>query len=59
MRTTLILRFAQKLREAGRLLELVVVPGARHGSGMSPQFHAYKVERLAWRFAIQEYLIKE
>lgn len=52
-------RFAQKLREAGRLLELVVIPGAKHGSGMSPQFQAYKVERQAWRFAIQEYLIKE
>ena len=39
--------------------DLVVVPGAKHGSGMSPQFQAYKVERQAWRFAIQEYLIKE
>jgi len=56
---TMASRFAQKLREAGRLLELVVIPGAKHGSGMSPQFKAYKVERQAWRFAIQEYLIKE
>ena len=52
-------RFASKLRAAGRLLELVVIPGAKHGSGMMPNFQVWKLEREAWRFAIQEYLVKE
>ena len=52
-------RFASKLRAAGRLLELVVIPGAKHGSGMMPNFQVWKVEMEAWRFAIQEYLVKE
>merc|ERR1712240_262012 len=52
-------RFAHKLRTAGRLLEFVVIPGAKHGSGMMPQFSAiWKLTREAWRVAIQEYLIK-
>merc|ERR1711936_1062659 len=51
-------RFASRLRACGRLLEFVVIPGAKHGSGFAP-FHAvFKVEREAWRLAIQEYLIK-
>ena len=33
-----MIRFANKLRAAGRLLELVVIPGAKHGSGMNPDF---------------------
>ena len=32
------IRFAHKLRTAGRLLEFVCIPGAKHGSGMMPQF---------------------
>ena len=52
-------RFATKLRAAGRLLELVVIPGARHGSGMMPSFKVWRLEREAWRMAIQEYLVKE
>jgi len=52
-------RFAAKLRAAGRLLELVVIPGAKHGSGMMPKFKVFKLEQEAWRLAIQEYLIKE
>jgi len=52
-------RFAHKLRTAGRLLEFVVIPGAKHGSGMMPQFSAiWKLTREAWRVAIQEYLVK-
>jgi len=51
-------RFASRLRACGRLLELVVTPGAKHGSGFAP-FHAvFKLEREAWRLAIQEYLVK-
>ena len=51
-------RFANRLREAGRLLEFVVTPGIKHGSGMNPQNSSFKLEREAWRLAIQEYLIK-
>jgi len=52
-------RFAHKLRTAGRLLEFVCIPGAKHGSGMMPQFSAiWKLSREAWRLAIQEYLVK-
>lgn len=52
-------RFAGRLRAAGRLLELVVIPGAKHGSGMMPHFNVWRMEREAWRLAIQEYLVKE
>jgi len=52
-------RFAHKLRTAGRLLEFVCIPGAKHGSGMMPQFSAiWKLSREAWRLAVQEYLVK-
>merc|ERR1711971_1395328 len=52
-------RSAHKLRTAGRLLEFVCIPGAKHGSGMMPQFSAiWKLSREAWRVAIQEYLVK-
>ena len=78
-----MLRFANKLRSAGRLLELVVIPGSKHASvflshflhittfyekwrfqsfcfpgGMTPEFSVWKVEREAWRVAINEYLVK-
>merc|ERR1712172_225811 len=52
-------RFAHKLRTAGRLLEFVCIPGAKHGSGMMPSFRAlWKLAREAWRVAVQEYLVK-
>jgi len=51
-------RFANRLRAAGRLLELVVIPGVKHGSGMAPGHACFKVEREAWRMAMQEYLLK-
>ena len=51
-------RFANRLRAAGRLLEVVVIPGAKHGSGMLPMYECFKMEREAWRVAVQEYLIK-
>merc|ERR1712037_372067 len=40
-------RFANRLRAAGRLLELVVIPGAKHASGMSPVYGCFKLEREA------------
>ena len=51
-------RFASRLRAAGRLLEFVVIPGAKHGSGNVPTHAVFKLEREAWRIAIQEYLLK-
>ena len=51
-------RFANRLRAAGRLLELVVIPGSKHGSGMMPIHACFQVEREAWRLAVQEYLVK-
>lgn len=50
-------RFAHRLRTAGRLLELVVIPGAKHGSGMMPHHECFNRERKAWKLAMQEYLI--
>ena len=52
-------RFANCLRAAGRLLELVVIPGIKHGSGMQPMMRCFKLEREAFRLAVQEYLVKE
>eukprot|EP00092_Neocalanus_flemingeri_P037993 GFUD01041361.1.p1 GENE.GFUD01041361.1~~GFUD01041361.1.p1 ORF type:complete len:353 (+),score=93.20 GFUD01041361.1:247-1305(+) len=51
-------RFASRLRAAGRLLEFVVIPGTKHGSGMMESHACFKVEREAWRMAMQEYLLK-
>ena len=51
-------RFANRVRAAGRLLELVVIPGTTHGSGMQPMLGCFKMEREAFRVAIQEYLVK-
>merc|ERR1712198_616809 len=51
-------RFANRLRAAGRLLEFVVIPGSKHGSGMMPIHACFQMEREAWRLAVQEYLVK-
>jgi len=51
-------RFANRLRAAGRLLEFVLIPGCKHGSGGMPYHAAFQVEREAMRLAIQEYLVK-
>ena len=53
-----LFRFANRLRAAGRLLEFVVFPGTKHGSGMLPKHACFKAEREAFRMAIQEYLLK-
>ena len=39
------LRFAHKLRAAGRLLEFVCIPGAKHGSGMMPHYR-WKLDQI-------------
>merc|ERR1711981_944841 len=50
-------RFANRLRAAGRLLELIVIPGAKHGSDMNPANKGlFKVGRAAMKLALKEYL---
>ena len=50
-------RLASRLRAAGRLLELVVIPGIKHASAFNAAFKCFKLEREAYRHAIQEYLL--
>merc|ERR1711892_237069 len=52
-------RFANRLRSAGRLLEFVIIPGAKHGSDMDASNGCFQTRQEAWRLAIQEYLVKE
>jgi len=49
-------RMANRLRAAGRLLELVVIPGSKHGSYMMPSTKCFKVANDAFKLAMQEYL---
>ena len=51
-------RIANRLRAAGRLLELVVIPGIKHASAFNPTFKCLKMEREAYRLAINEYLLQ-
>ena len=36
-------RLAYRLRRAGRLLELIVIPGGKHGSSMDPRLKNFKI----------------
>ena len=38
---------------------VMFIPGAKHGSGSQPHFNVWRLEREAWRLAIQEYLVKD
>lgn len=49
-------RMARRLRAAGRLLEMIVIPGCKHGSGMVKQYEAWEATMEAYRLAIREYL---
>ena len=51
-------RMANKLRAAGRLLEFIVIPGAKHGSNMFPGFKCFKTGSDAMKLLIEEYLHK-
>lgn len=51
-------RMANKLRAAGRLLEFIVIPGAKHGSAMFPNFKCFKTGSEAMKLLIEEYLHK-
>merc|ERR1719481_772196 len=42
-------RFAARLKAAGRLLELVVIPGSNHGSDMMPGLRCYQVKMEAFK----------
>lgn len=51
-------RFARRLNAAGRLLELVVVPGVGHGHAIDkPEFKKFKEHRNIVKTIIQEYLV--
>merc|ERR1711936_1237437 len=50
-------RMANRMRAAGRLLELAVLPGGMHGSEMMPGTECFKVGMDALKLAIKEYLL--
>merc|ERR1712241_1447842 len=49
-------RMANKLRAAGRLLELIIIPGSKHGSYYMPGAKCFKVANDAFKLMMQEYL---
>merc|ERR1711894_764570 len=49
-------RMANKLRAAGRLLELIIIPGSKHGSYYMPGTKCFKVANDAFKLMLQEYL---
>ena len=49
-------RITNKIRRAGRLLEFIVVPGAKHGSAMNPALKCFKTATDAKKLAFQHYL---
>jgi len=50
-------RFARRLRTAGRLLELIVVPGLGHGQAMEPKFKKFEELNNILKTLMKEYLI--
>ncbi|KAL5253801.1 hypothetical protein ACHWQZ_G013541 [Mnemiopsis leidyi] len=51
-------RLANRLRRAGRLLEFVVIPGAKNGSNLNPEFKCFTAWQSAVKLSIEEYLQK-
>jgi len=51
------LRFARRLRAAGRLLDLVVVPGIGHGQAMEPKFKKFYELLDIMKTIVREYLV--
>ena len=49
-------RLANRLRRAGRLLEFVVVPGAKHGSNLNPALKCFKVAADAKKLMFRHYV---
>jgi len=50
-------RFARRLRAAGRLLELIVIPGLGHGQAMEPKFKKFEELTKILKTVMKEYLI--
>ena len=51
-------RLANRIDHAGRLLELVVFPGQRHGSWINPRFKCHEKGFDAYSLAVEKYLIE-
>ena len=51
-------RLATRLRRVGRLLEFVVIPGAKNGSNLVPEFRCFEVWQRTVKMALDEYLLK-
>ena len=49
-------RIANRLRSAGRLLELIVIPGAKHGSTLDSELKCFKTAMDAKKLAFQHYV---
>ena len=49
-------RIANRLRRAGRLLELIIIPGAIHASTMNPALKCFKKATDAKKLAFQHYV---
>ena len=49
-------RLAYRLRRAGRLLELIVIPGGKHGSSMDPRFKNFKIGVEVKKLTFQHYV---
>ena len=51
-------RFANRLDNAGKLLEFVVFPGQKHGSWFNPTYKCHQMGVDAYSLAVNKYLIE-
>jgi len=52
-------RMARRMRQNGRLLELISIPGITHGNYMDPSLTCYKTFHDSYKLAVDEYVKKE
>merc|ERR1712029_1223387 len=52
-------RMARRMRQNGRLLELISIPGISHGSYMEPSLQCYRTFHDCYKLAVDEYVKKE
>ena len=52
-------RMARRMRQNGRLLELISIPGITHGNYMDPSLNCYKTFHDCYKLAVDEYVKKE
>merc|ERR1712198_8016 len=52
-------RMARRMRQNGRLLELISIPGITHGNYMDPSLNCYKTFHDSYKLAVDEYVKKE